>query len=320
MTQNTGLGSASGYGSIHDTPLAMKGYHDQIIARGWEKDILGDIVNSRMVARAFECNQTVQFLIEPEVGPWRKYEDNQVIKPDMVQLSAIEMKLCNQAYKAIKIDNAMERNLCKFWTKFENSFINSCYEELSGMWQNWVLAAMVLEASRDNKGKNAGRMRNINLGMVGQPVRVTPENLPSKLLDLRSVIAGKSRWKDREMFLIVPPEFRHVVVNSEYRLAADISCCKEPSMLLTGELPGELVGFRTIETMRTPSGFDSGVNKQCFYVVAFWKEAYAFYGDIVEGRIMEDKDYFGRQYQMRALWGGKAIYPDSIAVGYWTFE
>ena len=38
MTQNVGLGSASGYGSIHDTPLATKGYHSHIIAR--DKDIL----------------------------------------------------------------------------------------------------------------------------------------------------------------------------------------------------------------------------------------------------------------------------------------
>lgn len=37
MTQNVGLGSASGYGSIHDTPLATKGYHSHIIARGGKR-------------------------------------------------------------------------------------------------------------------------------------------------------------------------------------------------------------------------------------------------------------------------------------------
>lgn len=315
-----GLGSASGYGSIHDTPLATKGYHSRIIERGWEKDILGEIVNTRIVAQAFDCNQVVEFILQPDVGPWRKYEDNQVIKPDTVQITSVQMTLCNQAYKAIKIDNNLQRNLCQFWSKFEAGFLDSCYRELSGMWHSFVLSAMVLEADRRNKGANAGRDRSINLGTVGAPVRVTSGNLPVNLMNLRNVLVHNSRWKNGEMFLIVPPEFSNVVIQSEYRLAADISCCKDPSMLLTGELPGQLAGFRTIESMRTISAFDQAVNKQAYYILAFWKEAFAFYGDITEGRIIEDKDYWGRQYQMAALWGGKAIYGDAIAVGYWTFE
>ena len=315
-----GLGSASGYGSIHDTPLATKGYHSRIIERGWEKDILGEIVNTRIVAQAFDCNQVVEFILQPDVGPWRKYEDNQVIKPDTVQITSVQMTLCNQAYKAIKIDNNLQRNLCQFWSKFEAGFLDSCYRELSGMWHSFVLSAMVLEADRRNKGANAGRERSINLGTVGAPVRVTPVNLPVNLMNLRNVLVHNNRWKNGEMFLIVPPEFSNVVIQSEYRLAADISCCKDPSMLLTGELPGQLAGFRTIESMRTISAFDQTVNKQAYYILAFWKEAFAFYGDITEGRIIEDKDYWGRQYQMAALWGGKAIYGDAIAVGYWTFE
>ena len=229
-----GLGSASGYGSIHDTPLAAKGYHSRIIERGWEKDILGEIVNTRIVAQAFDCNQVVEFILQPDVGPWRKYEDNQVIKPDTVQITSVQMTLCNQAYKAIKIDNNLQRNLCQFWSKFEAGFLDSCYRELSGMWHSFVLSAMVLEADRRNKGANAGRDRSINLGTVGAPVRVTPGNLPVNLMNLRNVLVHNNRWKNGEMFLIVPPEFSNVVIQSEYRLAADISCCKDPSMLLTG--------------------------------------------------------------------------------------
>lgn len=320
MTGKAGLSSASGYGSIHDTPLAMKGYHSQIIARGWEKDILGEIVNTRIVSQVFDCNQTVEFLLQPDVGPWRRYEDNQVLKPDQVSLTSIQMTLCNQAYKALKFDNKFVRDMCSYWPKFEVAFLDSCYQELSGVWHQFVLTAMVIEADRRNKGKNAGRNRAINLGVVGQPVRITPENLPSELQKLRMVLMHQNRWKDNEMFLIVPPEFDMVLINSQYANAADIGCCKEPSMLLTGEKPGQLVGFRTITSMRSPGGFDEGVNKQSYYILAFWKEAYAFHGDITEGRIIEDKDYFGIQYQMCALWGGKAIYGNAIAVGYWTFD
>lgn len=320
MTQTAGFNSASGYGSIHDTPLATKGYHSQIIARGWEKDIIGEIVNTRIVNQAFDCNQVVEFLLQPDVGPWRKLEDNQAIKADQVSLTSIQMTLCNQAYKALKFDNKFKRDMCQYWGKFENAFLDSCYQELSGLWHEFVLNAMVIEADKRNKNANAGRNRSINLGMVGNPVRITPNNVATEIQKLRMVLVHQNRWKNNEMFLMVPPEFEMIIAGSEYRQAADILCCKDPSILLSGEMPGQLMGFRTLTSMRTPGGYDEAVNKQCYYILAFWKEAYAFYGDITEGRIIEDMQFFGFQYQMAALWGGKAIYGDAIAVGYWTFD
>lgn len=321
MGGTAGFKSASGYGNVSDTPLGTdKAFHHEILARAWPKDILSDIVNSRIVGDYFHCNQVVEFLIEPDVGPWRPYSDNQVIKPDTIQLESTQMRLCYQAYKAIKIDNALKRNLCKYWEIYEDRFIDACYRELSGTWQNFVLNSMVLEAHRENKGQNAGRHRDVNLGSVGNPVRITAANLPSKINDLAGVLAGQEYWHPNSMFLVIPPELRGVIINSEYRLAADISCCKEPSMLLSGELPGQLVGFRAIETKRTPGGFDTSINKMCYYVLAFWKEAFAFYGDIVEARLTAPTEYFGEQYQMLALWGGKAIYDRAIAVAYWTLD
>lgn len=320
MTQTAGFSSASGWGDITQTPLARKGYHSMVIARGWEKDIIGEIVNTRVVSQAFDCNQVVEFLLQPDVGPWRKYEDNQVIKADQVSLTSVQMTLCYKAYKAIKIDNQMRRDMCSFWSKFEASFLDSCYQGLSGEWHAFVFSSMVIEASRFNKGANAGRLRNINLGTVGHPVRVTPDNVASEIQKLRQVLSHKQRWHDNEMFLIVPPEFDMVLMNSRYADVADLSCCADPSILLTGEKPKQLVGFRTISSTRVPGGEDPSIGKHAFYILAFWKEAYAFYGDITEGRIIEDKDYFASQYQMAAIWGGKAIYADAIAVGYWTFE
>lgn len=314
---NTGMGSASGYTNITDTPLASKEYHNMIIALGWEKDFLSEIVNNRIVARAFDCNQVVEFLLQPTVGPWRPYEDNQVIQPDQVSLTSVQMTLCNQAYKALKFDNKFKRDMCQFWSKFEDAFLDSCYKELSGMWHQFVLSAMVLESSRFNKGANAGRFKNINLGVRGRPIRITEDNIANEIQKLQMVLNNQNRWKDNEMFLLIPPELAFKFTDSIY-VKMQQGCCNADSILLTGEMPGRLFGFRVIQSQRTPSGFDEQANAIGHYILAFWKEAYAFHGDIVEGRIIEDKDYFGFQYQMEALWGGKAIYNDAIAVGYWT--
>jgi len=151
------------------------------------------------IANAFSRTLTREEGGEPpkKKEEWKNYEDNQVIKPDEVSLTSIQMRLCHQAYKALKFDNNTRRNMCEYWSKFEDAFLDSCYKELSGMWHAFVLTGMVLEAHPNNKGANAGRHRSINLGTVGKPVRITPANLPTELLNLRQVLVHRSRWENR---------------------------------------------------------------------------------------------------------------------------
>lgn len=311
--------SASGYGGLENTPLARIGYHDKIIANGYEDDFLGLIVNDRIVdGRVMTCNQVVQFQRQARVGPWKPYEKNQELVADQVSPESFCMRLCESAYKDIKFDNLDIAQACERWNSFESGFLDDAYQELSGAWRQYALTGMHLEASPHNKGVQAGRACDINLGTINNPIAITPANFARELAKLKRALMEAHRWVEGRMFIVIPPVIQELLVETPYANAMNLGSCADCSILVTGQLPGKIMGFDVFVTNDVPSAVDPGTGDVAYYIIAGDKEAFAFVGDIIEGRLMHPTNYFGVRYQMLAVWGGKAITPDALAVAYWA--
>lgn len=318
MSDQAGLVSASGFQGLENTALARIGYYDKIIALGWEKDFLPSLVNSEIDGRILECNQVVQFVRQPTVGAWRDYEKNQELVPDLVTPESFCMKICVAKYKAIKFDKLDIRRICERFDAFEESFLDSAYQTLSAEWRNYVLCGMALEADTRNKGCTAGKMGNIDLGDVGDPVFINGNNFAREVAKLKRILMERQRWVEGEMILVISPALAEQLVDSPYASALNMGSCVDCSLLVTGQLPGQILGFDVIQTNSMCSTVDAESGTEAYYVIAAHRDAFAFAGDIIEGELVRPARYFGIEYQMLAVWGAKAILPDAIAVGYWT--
>jgi len=281
-----------------------------------EKSSLPLIVNMNIAQPLMQCYQLIEFIRAPVVGPWRKYELNQTLIPDHLCISGFQMRVCNQGYKALKFDNADIRNACERWDSFEASFLDSAQSSLEHTWQCYVLNAMVLEAHRCNKNNNAGLHGDIDLGAPGAPRVITGDNIAVELAKLQRVLVEQNMWQDGKMFIRVPPAIREALVSSPYANALQMGSCVDCSILVTGELPGTIAGFNVYVTNDLPTVIING--KPAYYIIAGMADAFAFAGDIVESRIVQPTTSFSVEYQMQALWGGKAIYPEGLAIGLWT--
>lgn len=315
---NQGLLSASGFQGLENTPLARAGYYNKIIAKGWEMDFLPAITNTEIDERIMQCNQVVQFTKQPDVGPWRRYEKNQELVPDLVSPEGFCMRICEAKYKDLKFDKLDIRRICDRWDDFEASFLDSAYQTLSAEWRNYVLTGMALEADAMNKGANAGRRRNINLGAPGAPITITGQNIARNVAKLKRVLSERFRWVDGEMVLIIPSAIAEQFVDSPYANALQMGSCVDCSLLVTGQIPGMIGGFHVYQTESLNTTIDPITGDEAFYVIAAHRQAYAFAGDMLEGELVRPARYFGIEYQMLAAWGSKAILPDAIAVGYWS--
>lgn len=315
---NQGLSSSSGFQGLENSPLARVGYYNKIIARGWEMDFLPQITNTEIDERVTRCNQIVQFTKQPNTGPWRKYEKNQELVPDQVSPEAFCMRICNAAYKDLKFDELDIRNICDRWNDFEASFLDDVYQTLAASWRSYVLTAMVLEASAQNKGATAGRRRNVNLGTPGAPIVINGANIARNVARLKRVLQEQFRWQDGEMVLIIPSAIAEQFVDSPYANALQLGSCMDCSLLVTGQIPGMIGGFNVYQTESLQSVTDETTGSEAFYVIAAHRQAFAFVGDILNGELVRPSRYFGIEYQMLAVWGGKAILPEAIAVGYWS--
>ena len=306
---------ASGYASLQDSPLARPAYADNIIMKAYESDFLPLITNTSVLERLTSCYTTIQFMEEPDVGPWRKGELNGEIIPDNVTPGGFSVEICNMAYKAIKFDQQDVAFACNQWGAFEESFLNSVWQGLAEMWRKFTLTAMILEADSCNKGTHAGVYGNINLGTLGAARNVTGAKFARRMADLKTVLLQRNRWVDGKMFIVLPTEMTGVIIDTPYANALEMGNCVDCSLLVDGQLPGMIMGFNVITTNMAPTNMQGGdVN---YYIIAGHVDAFAFAGDIVQSRLTEPSRYFAIEYQMQAVWGGKAIYPDALAIGYW---
>jgi len=313
------LNSASGYGGLEATPLARIGYYNEIITRIYERDFLPMITNSDINERIVQCNQQVQIMKAPEVGGWRTYQKNQELIPNQISTDAICLQICNAAYNAIKIDKTDIHFACDRWASWEAAFLDAVYESYVEMQRKWVLTAMILEASAQNKGAKAGKFGKIDLGSRGNPVVVNKDTITRRMAELQQVLMEQLRWKNGEMFAVLPTAFRLALAESNFANASWTGSCRTCSYGIDGMWEEPLVGFNIIETTHSPFVIETD-GRVCFYIIAGHKSAFAYASDIIEGRLVESERTFGVEYQMLAVWGGKMLYPEAIAIAYWTFE
>lgn len=316
MSGQHGFASAAGYEALINSPLARVGYEDKIIATVWEDDIIPMITNTKILERLTQCYQSIQFMEEADIGDWRDYELNQELVPDNITPSGFAVRICNSAYKALKFDKLDVKMICDRWGAFEESFLNSANNRLSATFQNYVLNAMVLEADKCNKGTSAGIYGNVNLGGLGAPRVVTGSSISIEVAKMKRILQERKRWEAKKMFITLPPAITELMVNSPYAHALDMGSCVDCSLLVTGELPGKVVGFTVFETNYVPTTLENG--QPAYHIIAGHVDAMAFAGDITDARLKEPTRYWGVEYQMQAIWGGKLIYRDAITIGYWT--
>lgn len=307
------LQSASGYPGIEASPLARIEYSDKILSYIYENDWLPRITSTELMEPITQCAQKIQIMRAPEVGPLRSYQKNQQLVPNTVSTSAICLTICNAGYQDIKFDITDIKQACDRWAPFEEKLLESMYQSYVDSQRRFVLGRMMAQVSPKTSLDKAGRNHDINLGKPGNPKHVTPANLPVVLADLQRALVEQKRWKDGEMFIIVPPILRTYLAMSNYS-NADWSC--KCGSIISGVWDHPLMGFTAIESIHAPVRRDESGNL-CFYIIAGHKEATAYASNILESRLVTgDANYFGARYQYLVVWGAEVIYPEMLAMGY----
>ena len=307
---------SAGYCGLASTPLARVDYIDAIMATIEERDFLPEICNSEIAERIESCGQLVQILKQPKVSPWERCRVDQPMAPRQVSISSVCLSICKAIYQSFKFDELTINSACKNWDMFEKAFLESNYESYVAYQRNWVFSRMIARMIPRNQGNQAGNKRNVKLGAAGAPRLVTSKNIAKELASLKQVLSEHLHWVPGEMWLVVPPELATVMAGSDFANASWIG--GQQSMAVEGEWEQPVHGFRVFETNHLPSVQDTG--RTCYYILAGHRDAFTYASNIIRSRIVPGIDAFSVFYQMLAVWGGDALYPDLMALGYWAFD
>lgn len=312
--------SASGYEALASTALGSGiVYGGMIKDRNWESDFIPYICNTSVLDDLLRCGQVIQFNKPPRVGAWRTYELNQNLVSDQVTPESTCLSICRMGYKSIKFDKTDIYRACNHWTAFESAFLDDAWRQLSNLWQREVLTGMMLHTSSVNAGKTAGRYKNIDMGTVGSPLHLTPDNLINFLAKQRELLSDMGRWYDGEMFMLVPRQFNTLIMQTLYN--KQWCCDTGSSVLIKGLKTPDLQGFTVYETDKLRPVVETGTNRLVYPILAGWQDAYGFAGDIIEAELAKPAGVnFGVLYNMLTIFGGGVIYPEALTKAYVTFS
>jgi hypothetical protein len=307
---------ASGLGGFANTPLAQLYLYDKIMDRYFERDFLADITNSEISERITSCTQEVQIIKAVDVGAWSPYEAGQEMYHNSVTFTGTKLSICFAAYLAFKFDETTIKYTCD-WDRYEEEILKSSYERFVEYQRKFVFSDLIALTSERNRGNTAGKYGEYKLGEQGTPAHITPSTLPLLLGTLQAVLTESIHWVPGEMFLVVPLQFRTVLMYTDYANQA-WSGGGGVSTNIDGMWSHQLNGFNVYETAYLPSVNDVG--HQCHYIIAGHRDAYAYAADIIGERVTKGENTWTVKYQMLAAWGGAMLYPEFMALAYGYFD
>lgn len=311
--------NASTLGGLEGSSLARIAYSSYIITQGWANSILQYVVNANWDSEITRCNQQVQFSVDPDVGQWRNYEKSQVLQPDEISPNSECLYVRQMRYKAVGFDDVDIMRLCERATDFQARIVEMINRSLFRMWECYAFIGMVGEAAASNKGANAGRNCNLNLGTGAAPVEVNRYNIADIFAIARQVLLEQRRWHDGEMFAIISPSVETLALLSPQLQRVNELGVAGPSQLLTGRLVyGEIMGFDIfVSDVLQPTRSSGAVVDT---IIFGWRDAYAFAGELVKAEIAPNPFTFAEVWRMLSIFDGKAIMPNALVVAQVTVD
>jgi hypothetical protein len=173
------------------------------------------------------------------------------------------------------------------------------------------LADVYSDAHASNQGASAGKNSGAyNLGAVGSPLQLTSTNIVDFIIDMGSVL-DEQDVPPEDRWLALPPVLANLIKKnelSEVQVSGDSETMKRHGYL------GVIDRFKIYQTNNLKSGTDAG--QTAWEIMAGQMSAITFASQIVDTKIMEDKDFDGKFYRGKHVYGYKVLKPEALVWGH----
>jgi hypothetical protein len=271
--------------------------------------VYGDITTREYTGELNKCGDQITFFREPEVRV-RDYQKNGRMESDTLSFEPVTMVVDRAKYVNIKFDQIDEQQICNF-PAIKEAFLRRAAYRMGVTVDQDLLPEMFADADPANQGNSAGVISGAySLGTTGAPVTIDATNVLSVLTDVHSTL-NEQCIPVQDRFIVVPPQFENVILNSELRAAYFSGDSK--STYLNGKIPNRICNFDIYISNFVPYVFDGGVGANAYQIVAGHRSATAFAATLEKSRIAETAESFDRYYQSLMVYGFKVLQPKALA-------
>ena len=171
-----------------------------------------------------------------------------------------------------------------------------------------VFANIYSDADSSNAGATAGAISaGYNLGVSGTPLAITKTNVLKLITDVNVVLSEQNVPEDDNRYIIIPAWMGGLIKESDLKNASITG--DGTSVLRTGRIGmiDNTTIYRSNLLATTTDGADTVYN-----VIAGHKSALTFASQVVEDRVIDNQDDFGKLHQGLQVYGYKVVKAESL--------
>lgn len=270
------------------------------------------IATADAIGEAKFVGQTINLIDEPDGIAWKPYEANQQMVPDQVTPTGSCLVIDTSNYASIKIDNDEELILGDYFDSYYNRVMDKTAQELAPIYDKYILGKQIMAVTPKMKGNRAGRVGQINLGSVGNPLILNSENIGTFFSQV-DILFDTAGYRREDRFMVVPPEFSTLLLNSSL---ASYQRVGEKFGLMGDnfEMPPSLLNFRLLSSRAIEPIYDPSKQEVIFMIPIGISAATAFRGGIVQAKAVDMEDSFGDKFHFREVHGGAVVDEEALAL------
>lgn len=322
MPRHSVIPSASGY-PVYDY-LRNPVFGTKLVARFRLKGITNQFTTSGMDGLPKDLasiGTEVVMRREPEAQIF-DYQKNQTLTHSKLSSDTFRLVIGRGKYWSLKLD-LIDWSTIPNIQAYVTAFLNDAADRFDQAMGREIMYSIPWEVSPYNKGVCAGLITGAyNLGNIGTPVQITPENFAMKLMEMNTVLSENKA--QGPYVAILPLAIKPLLYHPDSPLAA--MCCSasgdRKSIIFTnGEVWPDIAGFKLIFAHYAPQYTDPVTQKTTYAIIAGRADATLAVTKVVANRIVDqNEESFDKYWQGLQIYGFKVIKPEALAVMYATLS
>lgn len=275
----------------------------KLIEKFYAATVLAAIANTDYEGEISNSGDKVKIRTKPTITI-RDYTLDQDMTVERPSSSTVELTIDNAKYFNLALDDIMERqadlNLLSMWA-------DDAAEQLKIVIDTAVLATLDAGVDAANKGATAGKISiNIDLGVSGTPISLTPQTVLNYLVDMGTVL-DEQNIPETGRWLIIPPWVAGMIKKSDLRNASISG--DGVSLMRNGRL-GMIDRFTLYSSNLLPTATDG--SNTAWRIFAGHPHGLTFASQISKLRQMESERTFATLLSGLQVYGSKVL--DGIAL------
>ena len=275
-------------------------FADEFNVEYWATTLMPQITTGRFYEGLLEQGDKVTIATEPTITV-SDYSKGQELDIEVPYSTPITMAVDRAKYFNISVDSIDEK---QSHLELSSKYVDVGTRQLAQDIETQFFLDIAGDAAAQNRGVTAGKEGGFINGTTADPAAVTVDNAIEIILRVRTILAEQNALAGGKVWMVVPPWFRHFLMQSELWHADKTNDAK--SIIRSGRV-GEIDGVTIYESNLLP-----GTAGTYTYMFAGNMDAVSYISQLNKAETIRSEKTFATLFRALQVYDWKVRKPEGL--------